>query len=488
MPFAILGLSWTFFPAAAPAADADPAGRIAALVNGIKPGSMRMGLHVVDAATGADVIAVDADGALKPASNMKVVTAAAALDILPGSFRFRTVLAVRGNDLVVIGSGDPSFGDPKIAAARRQQITAAFHDWAARLKARGLTEIAGDLIIDDSVFESQRVHPSWDRDQLDSWYCAPVGGLNINDNCIDVQISPGKPGEPAAVKVVPGNTYVTIQNQAKTGGKQTASIRRPRNEPVYVVSGLCKFASTFQAITVPDPGMLFGSALKTTLAADGINIRGTVRRERVRDGLGNPPGNCSVVAVQENGIDDSLGRMLKDSQNLFAECVLKTIGFQRSAAETGNGEGSYVSGRRALAEYFKKIGAPVAQDVYIDDGSGLSHRNRVTPRLMTHVLRHMFRHPRSKEFIANLPVAGEDGTLKRRMHDVDGRVRAKTGYINNVHALSGFVYGKSGRVYCFSILANDVRGGDAKARMDDICRALVDDNATERVSRKNEKK
>lgn len=476
----------TALPPVAGGAEAGPAERIRAIVGSIKPASMRIGVHVVEAASGAVIFDEDGDFPFKPASNMKVITAAAALDLLPADFRYRTVLAIRGSDLVVVGSGDPSLGDPKLAAAKNRALNAVFHDWAAKLQARGVTEVAGDLVIDDTVFESQRIHPNWDRAQLDAWYSAPVGGLNYNDNCIDVQISPGKrPGDPAILRVVPANTYVTIQNQAKTGSKQTATIRRIGNDAVYVVSGQCRSAATFQSIAVPDPGMLFASAMKTAFAAKGIAIHGKIRRERVRDGGGNPPAGCTVIATHESTLGESLGRMLKDSQNLFAECALKTIGFRLSAQETGHGEGSYATGRKSVAAFLQKIDAPVTADVVIDDGSGLSHRNRVTPRLMTHVLRYMAGHARAREFMENLPVAGEDGTLKRRMSDVAGRVRAKTGYINNVHALSGYAMGKSGRLYCFSVLTNEVKGGDAKARIDDICRALVNDTAEVKASRRD---
>lgn len=210
------------------------------------------------------------------------------------------------------------------------------------------------------------------------------------------------------------------------------------------------------------------------MAAKGIAVRGEIRRQKLRDGRGNLPADCSIIAVYERPVGDLLNRICKDSQNLFAECLLKTIGYYGSMQTTGNGEGSYVNSRQQINAFFKKIQAPATEDVIIDDGSGLSHRNRVTPHLLAHTLRYMSNHARSKEFIASLAVGGEDGTLKRRMSDIKGQVRAKTGYIEGVHSLSGYAWGKSGTVYCFSILANEVKA-DAKGRIDEICRILVND-------------
>jgi D-alanyl-D-alanine carboxypeptidase/D-alanyl-D-alanine-endopeptidase (penicillin-binding protein 4) len=452
------------------------ADRISALVEAVDAGTARVGVHVVSLQTGAQVYAHDAGALFKPASNMKVITSTAALGILGTKFTYRTVLGVRGDDLIVIGSGDPSFGDPKLAEEAGEPITAAFHGWAAALKARGIREIRGDLVFDDTVFESKRYHPSWPANQRHHWYSAPVGGLNFNDNCIDVEVAPGSgPGSAAAIRVVPGNTYTDVRNEAKTGGKQAVSIRRLGDDPVYVVSGTVARKGTLQSIAVPDPGMLFASALRTSLAAKGIKIHGELRRARVRDDRGGVPSEVTVIGVCERSLPDLLGRLNKNSQNLFAECLLKTIGFHESVREHGHGEGSYATGERYVRRYLKRIGAPDLDTIVIEDGSGLSHGNRVTPRLLTRVMLHTARNGDGAVFLASLAVAGEDGTLRRRMRDIEGQVRAKTGYISGVHALSGFARSKSGVTYVFSILVNEVKASGAKKLQDDICRVLVNE-------------
>ncbi len=478
MGWAWVLLGWWVVPAVADGTDL--ARQLDKLVAGIKPGTMKAGVYVAELVSGNEVFKHNADEPLKPASNMKILTVVTALDRLPPGFKYRTTLATRGDDLVVLGLGDPSVGDPRLARDRKEPITAVFHDWAAKLKAKGITEVKGNLVIDDSAFEAEFYNRNWPADQRQQWYSAPVGALNFNNNCIDVTVKPGpQAGEPAVVEVSPPNTYVTIRNECKTGGgkKGGPAIARKGDSPVYVVSGTCRSPGTLQSIAVPDPGLFFASACRTALAAKGIRIAGETRRERVRDGRGNLPPTCTVVAVHERDLTDILGRINKNSQNLFAECLLKTTAFQLSALEKGEGTGSYAVARAYVNALLDRCGVYRPTGVVLDDGCGLSPQNRVTPRMLVQVLRYIGRHPARRMFIPSLAAPGEEGTLEKRMKGLEGRVQAKTGYIAGVYALSGYAQGNSGKVYCFSILLNNVTtdGGTAKKLEDDICRTLVND-------------
>lgn len=455
--------------------DAELARQIDKLVSGVKPGAMRFGICVIDLESGREVYAKDADEPLKPASNMKLVTTGTALDLLPPNFTYRTTLALRGDDLVVLGRGDPSLGDPVLAREHHEPITAMFHAWAAALKAKGITGIKGDLVIDDTAFEAERYNPNWPIDQRDTWYSAAVGALTFNDNCIDVTVSPGgKAGEPASVEISPPNTYTIIKNDCRTGSRQRVGIGRRGDQPVFVVSGTCRNPGSLAAVSVPDPGLFFAGALRTSLAAKGIRIDGEIRRERVRDDRGNLPSSCTVVAVYERPLTAMLGRINKNSQNLFAECLFKTIAFEMSAAEQGVGDGSYATGRKYVRRFLEKCQIPNLADIYIDDGSGFSPKNRVTTRTLATVLRYMARHSRAQDYRTSLARAGEDGTLERRMKDLKGRVQAKTGYIAGVYALSGYAVADPARTYCFSMLFNSaVNGGEVKRLEDNVCRVLA---------------
>ncbi len=475
-----LGLSLVWGVAAAVAEDGEVARQIERLFSTVKPGAMRYGVCVVDLQTNREVYAKNADEPFKPASNMKLLTVATALDQLPPGFKYRTTLARRGDDLVVLGRGDPSLGDPRLARERREPITAMFHAWAAALQEKGITEVKGDLVIDDTAFETERYNPNWPADQRDHWYSAPVGALNFNDNCIDVTVSPGgKPGEPAVIEVSPPNTYTVIRNECRTGEQQRPTIARRGDGPVYVVSGTCKSPGTLQSVSVPDPGLFFAGAMRTALAAKGVRINGSIRRERIRDDRGNLPPTCTVIAVYERPLTELLDRINKNSQNLFAECLFKTIGFELSAMEKGVGEGSYAAGRRYVERFIEKSLMSKPAGLVIDDGSGYSPRNRVSPRMLVGVLRHMARHPRGRDFRASLARVGEDGTLEKRMKDLKGRVQAKTGYISGVYALSGYASPGGGKTYCFSILLNDVANGtEARHLQDGICRILATDGGS----------
>jgi D-alanyl-D-alanine carboxypeptidase/D-alanyl-D-alanine-endopeptidase (penicillin-binding protein 4) len=223
--------------------------------------------------------------------------------------------------------------------------------------------------------------------------------------------------------------------------------------------------------------MFFATTLRTVLATNGITIDGQVRRERVRQADGTIPRDLQVVAVREQALlPDIVSRCNTDSQNLFAECLMKAVGAYAGSPDTPR-VGSYATGRQALESFLKKIGVSSDNCVF-DDGSGLSHTNRATPAAFTGVLMYMSRHPRQKEWIASMATPGTgDGTLRKRMKDLKGHVFAKTGHIDGVSTLSGYVFGPDKRCYAFSILCNDTKragkGGGAHGLQDAICRKLA---------------
>src|SRR5205814_1644086 len=124
--------------------------------------------------------------------------------------------ARRGDDLVVIGGGDPAFGDPRLAESRKESVTAVFHRWAESMRTAGMTHIRGALLFDDSIFDSQHVHPHWPADQLLTWYEAPIGGLNLSDNCVTITAAPTQPGQPAKLGMTPANTAIELVNRTTT--------------------------------------------------------------------------------------------------------------------------------------------------------------------------------------------------------------------------------------------------------------------------------
>ena len=413
-----------------------------------------------------------------PASNQKLLVSAAALERLGPAFRWTTRLARCGDDLVVFGAGDPATGDPRLAAKADEPITAMFDRWAQALEDQGITHVTGDLIVDDAAFDDQWVHPNWSAGDLQRWYGAPVGGLNFNNNCIDVTVIPGgRPGAATTVEVMPPNDLVRIINRSRTAASGVPVISRKGLTHEFILTGTCAKRSTLTSAPVVDPSLFFASAFRTALGSAGIRIDGVIRREILRRSNGTLPASCGQIAVHESALTDALGRMNKQSQNFFAECVLKTLGHHAMGRKPSTGTWS------AGAEVVRRFVASVSSDptgLVIDDGSGLSRHNRVTPRQLTDVLVHLYQSRSRDAFVESLSVAGVDGTLRRRagMRSIKGQVKAKTGYISGVRTLSGYVEAKSGQWFAFSFLFNDAgpkRIGTSPATrlQDKICGILA---------------
>jgi len=460
-------------PAGRPAKRAEPARSLQARLDAVllrhEQPRILFGGRVIDLTSDKVLYEQGADRPLIPASNMKLVIMAAAIDQFGEDYQFTTILGHLGSDLVVIGGGDPTIGDEKLAQRRGESITALFHRWAAKLKAEGLTEIPGDLVIDDYLFDRRFVHGNWPPGQYEAWYEAPVGALNFNANCVDVLVAPAGPA--ASVRLIPGNTYLDILNQASSGRKHAPSVIRKKDADLLLVRGSVARPARLGPISIRDPGMYFGHVLKTVLASEGIRLRGAVVRRRVRDHHNGAPIDCRILDVHTAPLADALDRCGKDSLGMMAESLLKLLGAH------GESTGSWESGRAAVAAYLKKAGADPAQ-FHVDDGSGLSRQNRLSAAAATDVLRHMFRAGTSSfdRLRKSLACAGVDGTLRKRMRspDVRGRVFAKTGYINNVRTLAGYVRTPSGRWLAFAFFYN----GAINTRLlsdlqDEACRLLA---------------
>jgi D-alanyl-D-alanine carboxypeptidase/D-alanyl-D-alanine-endopeptidase (penicillin-binding protein 4) len=438
----------------------------------------RSGISIVSVPDGAVVYASREKIPHIPASNQKLLVSAAALVRLGPEFRFTTRLARRSNDLVIIGGGDPALGDPVFAEAAGEPITAVFHRWAETLREAGVDVIRGDLIVDDQAFDNEWVHPHWNPADLLHWYAAPIGGLNFNDNCIDVTVIPGKKtGDITSVRVVPGNTLVEVVNKSRTAGKGTPTITRQGNSHTYVITGRCAKTSNLQSVPVVDPPLFFAGALRTSLAAKGIRVEGMIRRERVRQDEDRLPAGVTLLATHGSRLADVVTRMNKKSQNLFAECLLKTLGRYDEETTVPRRIGAWSDGRSTVERFMNRINRE-AEGLVVDDGSGLSRDNRVSPEQITRLLVYMYNQPVRDVYVQSLAVSGIDGTLRKRMKDIKGTVFAKTGYISGVRSLSGYVQGATGQWYAFSYLYNDRKPklgstGPATRMQDKLCRILA---------------
>ena len=422
------------------------------------------GVHVLSIDNGQVLFQHNADRLMMPASNMKILTLAAAAETLGWDHRFTTTLettaAIEGGmlrgDLVVRGTGDPTI------STRDNRFSAVFDQWAQDLRAAGVSSIEGRIVGDDNAFDDQGLGPGWAWDYLEAGYAAPVGALQYNENTADVTITPGAAAGDAAIVTITPGTGLQLVNLARTipaeprdaGGVR---VRRRVDRPEIEVLGLIPLNTepVRRTVAVLNPTLYFAQATKDALVARGITVQGDavdgddIAAERIaKEGA----EKARVLASTQSPTLRDIGTtLMKVSQNQFAETLLKAIGASRGGLGTTDG------GRAVAVELFSKWNIPA--DAYVmSDGSGLSRYNYIAPSVVTAILDRMHGDRAHREaFIATLPIAGKDGTMSTRMRRsraADNAV-AKTGSIANVRSLSGFVTTRDSETFAFSIIAND---------------------------------
>ena len=412
-----------------------------------------VGVQVVDVETGEEVFARGADAVLNPASTMKVITAAAALKNLGPAYRFTTDIfgdpefelrpdgTLEGN-LYVKGHGDPTFVVEKLWKLVRD------------LRLNGIERIEGDVVFDDTFHTGGAMLPGWNKKrdiERGPTYFSTLSALSLNMNTAVMIVGPGtEVGAPARVTLeTPTMGYVEVVNELTTGRERS---RRSVDIERVVEDGTTKFTlegSVPQDAkrvryrrTVGDPTAHFVSAFQKMFEEQGIRVRGGFKRgvtpfdAEMIDHVPSPP----LVAV--------LMDMNKYSLNFQAEQVLRTLGAEME------GEGTTDAGLRVVRRYLNGIG--VSDDQFrLINGSGLSRQAGLAPAALTAVLVDMARNRQvGAEFTASLAIGGTDGTLWSRLRDAPGRLRGKTGTLDGVHCLAGYLDADNGRRYAFAFLTN----------------------------------
>lgn len=439
--------------------------QIDALVQGLKIKGARVGAVVYSVKAGQTVYGINERDLFLLASNTKLLTTAAALGRLGADFKFRTSVGVLGGDLHVFAGGDPNLS----GRFHDDDPAAIFRDWGAKIKAAGVTR-AGKLVLHTGIFDDVHLHPGWKNYDLWAWWAAPFGALSLNDNCVDVRLTPGVEGRPCKIALAPDTNYVTIINQTRSAAKaqrSTYGFSRPAQSNTITIRGDV-VGRSLNWVTVHDPTLYFGTVLKETLAQGGIEIAGPI--EESVTPLEEAKG-YRELAWWESDLPTTLATCNQPSQNFYAEMILRTLGWKMK------GKGTTESSVEAAREFLH--GEAGLEDFSQVDGSGLTRDNRASPAELVKLLLFMRLHKHSKVFLDSLPTNGDrKGTLKSRMlaPDVKGRVRAKTGHIGGVASLSGYVDSAGGDTYVFSILANageQMRMGLADQMQDRICELLA---------------
>jgi D-alanyl-D-alanine carboxypeptidase/D-alanyl-D-alanine-endopeptidase (penicillin-binding protein 4) len=416
---------------------------------------------------------------LIPASNCKILTTAAALEKLGADFKFRTQLVAGEPDLAIIGAGDPTFGDGEFLKELGWNVTTVYENWADQLLKRRIKTIR-DVVVDDSVFDENFAHSNWPANQLHFRYVAEVAGLNLNANVLEFAVQPTSPGQIANYATIPPTQYVTVRNTCVTGSDNRIWLSREIGTNQIILKGETPTrAQSPVAVTIHDPSMYAGTVFAEVLKRKGITVTGTVRRDRTiaaQQKQAGPAGKWRTLAIHETPIGLVLARANKDSVNLYAESLCKRLGHEASGGQPG----SWENGTAAVGAFLKAAGV-AESEFQLDDGCGLSKQNAVSAEAFAKVLGRNFHSPNWEAFRATLAVAATDGTLQDRFRgtDLKGRVFAKSGFVNGVCALSGYVRTRDNQWFAFSFLINKVGAiADAKLVQEKIVRAVDNHAAT----------
>ncbi|MEQ1565471.1 MAG: D-alanyl-D-alanine carboxypeptidase/D-alanyl-D-alanine-endopeptidase [Myxococcota bacterium] len=411
------------------------------------------GLRVVDLSTRQKVFGRNDDRMLQPASTMKVITSAAALRNLGPAYRFTTDVFYDGElqpngvlqgNLYVKGHGDPTF--------TVEDLWKLVED----IELAGVDKVVGSVVFDDSFHESGTVLPGWDKPEdieKGTSYFATLSALSLNSNTVVLVVRPGaEVGSTARVTLeTPTLGYVQLDNQVKTGGARSRKSIEVTREVLpdgtkFSLTGnvpVDEIERTTLRRTVADPTAHFVAAFHAKMRERDIDVTGRYQRGTT------PPAAKLLLSADSPPLAQIVAEMNKSSLNFVAEQVLRTVGAEVM------GEGSTRSGLAVVGQYLGSIGVPPG-DIVLVNGSGLSRDIRMKASVLTAVLEDMAVDPQvGSEFAASLAISGTDGTLWSRLREDPGRLRGKTGTLDGVHCLAGYVDSQGGRRYAFAFLVNN---------------------------------
>lgn len=448
----------------APQVHASLAGRIKGVTAQKHLKKVQFGIHIIDADSGRTVYAKNSAEPMTPASNMKIVASAAALRFLGSDYEFTTKVGFIGRTLVVVGAGDPLLGDEKTDRKYGRKSGWFVEAIAAAVKESDVKRLDG-IIVDSTFFDNDRVHPDWPPDQLNRPYACEVSGLNYNGNCIRLKVF--RDGPRVGYSVVPASEYLTFTNQVKavSSGSSRAGAYRNHTPNVLTIKGKCRTSTTFD-VAIEGPAMFFGAVLKKHLELAGVAVDGGIEEKYVKSDRG-----LKIIMKHKTLLSDVLQRCNKDSFNMAAEVLVKTLSAEKTS---GRINGEWGHGLSLIGRYMTRLGID-ASEFNLADGSGLSKNNKLSPHAVTSVLRDVYASDDWAMYKGSLAIGGVDGTGAKYFREAKykGKVFAKTGYISSVRAYSGYIETGSKR-YIFSILT---KGGTSAVRVaiNDIVKAVIDE-------------
>jgi len=429
--------------------------------------SAMVGIKVVSLDNGRVLFEENATKLLRPASNMKLYTVAAALDRLSPDYRFSTSVyattrpdaagVVRG-ELIIYGRGDPSIA----ARFNNGDYFKGIDDLATRIVAAGVKRVEGDIVGDESYFVGPKYGSGWNWEDLTWYYGAEITPLTANDNALDLFVKPGTAiGQPATITTGPPDPLLTIVNKVTTsakGSKRELSIHRGLGENTITITGSIPLEDRGYTggIGISHPGLLFVYMLRSSLAQKGVTITGASRLSVSSNAVQN-----EIATLQSPPFSVIAAQTLKPSQNLYTELILRTLGKVAPppppATTTSNlPQTSDELGLEAVKSFLKTVGLR-PEALVLDDASGLSRNDMITADASVQLLTFMSKHRYATVFRDALPIGGVDGTLRNRFKGTpaENNVRAKTGSLSSAASLGGYLTTAGGEKLAFSIMVNN---------------------------------
>jgi D-alanyl-D-alanine carboxypeptidase/D-alanyl-D-alanine-endopeptidase (penicillin-binding protein 4) len=448
------------------------------------------GVLIVDAETGEALFELNADRYFVPASNMKLFTTALALAKLGPDYRFHTTLETHGTispdgvltgDLFLVGRGDPNLSNRKFPYDLKEEFDGVpekvLAELADALIAKGVKEISGDVIGDDSYFPREPYPNGWEIDDMVWEYGAAVSAIVVDDNTVALTLTAGdSAGAPAQATVVPATPDFSVQNDVVTSALDTKSdliLTREPNSKVVVVRGTMPAHSAPRKLVLAlhDPAEHAAALLCQLLSARGVKLTGTARSMHIPEAAGAAPRAVLAehVSVQ---LSDSIKLVNKISQNLHTEMLLRAAARNTAVWNTPDD-------LMKFPQDFYATAGIAPNDVIQTDGSGLSRHDLVTPRAIVVLLKYAQTQPWFAPYYASLPVAAVDGTLETLMKNTlsAGHIHAKTGSVEHVRTRSGYADTAGGRRLIFSFMSNNQGGKNHEASdaLDALCLAMMEE-------------
>lgn len=450
------------------------------------------GLLIVDAESGQALYEQNADKFFVPASNMKLFTTALALAKLGPDYRYRTTLETRGTisadgvlngDLILVGRGDPNLSNRRFPYQLKEEFDGppdkVLAEFADAIVTKGVKEVSGDILGDDSYFPRERYPSGWEIDDMVWQYGAAISAIVVDDNTVTLTLTPGeRPGDPVQAAVAPATRDFTVENDVVTVAADVKAdltlTREPGANLVRVRGTLpAKAAPRKLVLAIEEPAQHAAALLVDLLSQRGVKIGGNARAVHVPEAAETTVTPRAVLAEHLSvPLGDAVKLVNKISQNLHAEMLLRTAARQNGAWSTAEELVKH-------PEDFYAAAGILSGDVVQSDGSGLSRRDLVTPRAIAALLKYAQGQPWFAPYYASLPVAGEDGSLEDRMKNspAAGRIHAKTGSLEHVRARSGYAETPGGRRLIFSFLSNNLAGKNHEAvdALDGLCEAMIEE-------------